>query len=351
MGIIRLFLAVIVINSHYDYADWSLITGHEAVQCFFVISGFYMALVLDRKYTDTLSFYRGRFNRLFPMYAVALFLSLFLLFIFDMHYTTTRAQMLEMLQNPIAAITMAWWSFIVVGQELIFTFAPVPPDGLAFVGNGYHSLWEYAPLIQTWSLSLEIVFYALAPFLVRLRTNVLFMIALASLLLNSFVWWYFGHAQAIFFKRFAPTELWLFVAGIISYRLYRRLGKERSRFDMVFFFCLVGVVGCLGFQNYSWHRPLELAFLLVVAMPFCFRAFWKSEADQFWGRVTYPLYLLHLFVLTPLEKNETELPFIVVVLVCVVLSMAAHLFIELRLERCVARQAFFNPLRFTVART
>jgi peptidoglycan/LPS O-acetylase OafA/YrhL len=42
------------------------------VQAFFIISGFYMTLVLGGKYADTRLFYTNRMLRIFPSYLVML---------------------------------------------------------------------------------------------------------------------------------------------------------------------------------------------------------------------------------------------------------------------------------------
>lgn len=57
MGLARLLLALSVVLAHLPVLLGPLVNGHVAVQGFFIISGFYMALILDSKYhTDK----RGR---------------------------------------------------------------------------------------------------------------------------------------------------------------------------------------------------------------------------------------------------------------------------------------------------
>ena len=67
MGIIRLLLALAVLLAHVENAPAFLlrfIPGSLAVQCFYIISGFYMALVLNGKYSSKRDFYFNRFLRL-----------------------------------------------------------------------------------------------------------------------------------------------------------------------------------------------------------------------------------------------------------------------------------------------
>ena len=57
MGVLRCLLALSVLLVH-DLDGWfKLIDGVAAVQCFYLISGFYMALVLNERYANVGSFY------------------------------------------------------------------------------------------------------------------------------------------------------------------------------------------------------------------------------------------------------------------------------------------------------
>src|SRR5689334_17258530 len=72
MGIIRFILALSVALWHVPQAPLKLVYAAPAVLGFFIISGFYMAMVLTEKYKDARSFYVARFWRLYPAYAAML---------------------------------------------------------------------------------------------------------------------------------------------------------------------------------------------------------------------------------------------------------------------------------------
>lgn len=80
MGTLRLLLALAVVLFHsgpfvFTGSDW--VGGIVAVEGFFVVSGFYMALVLHQRYGGRLrDFYANRLLRLFPLYWAALALYL-----------------------------------------------------------------------------------------------------------------------------------------------------------------------------------------------------------------------------------------------------------------------------------
>src|SRR5690242_478511 len=68
MGILRLYLSLCVVADHSgSIFPWSIHDGSEAVQIFFIISGFYMAMVY-RKYASVYEFYISRFLRIFIPY-------------------------------------------------------------------------------------------------------------------------------------------------------------------------------------------------------------------------------------------------------------------------------------------
>src|SRR5262245_24943622 len=74
MGVLRCLLALSVLLVHDADGWFKLIDGVAAVQCFFVISGFYMALVLNERYAQLGSFYANRALRLLPTYWAVLLL-------------------------------------------------------------------------------------------------------------------------------------------------------------------------------------------------------------------------------------------------------------------------------------
>jgi peptidoglycan/LPS O-acetylase OafA/YrhL len=73
MGFLRLYLAVCVLVGHANSPifPWTIHNGEEAVEIFFMISGFYMSLVAP-KYSSVKQFYVSRFLRIFFPYWVAL---------------------------------------------------------------------------------------------------------------------------------------------------------------------------------------------------------------------------------------------------------------------------------------
>src|SRR5262245_37870067 len=87
MGLFRFLLALSVIAAHTKPAPTIFpFFGGEGVTpvlLFFVISGFYMAMIVEEKYASNLQeFYENRFLRLFPIYwtLLGIFVSLCLIY-------------------------------------------------------------------------------------------------------------------------------------------------------------------------------------------------------------------------------------------------------------------------------
>jgi len=80
MGILRVLLALFVLIAHVNAPAWlKVASGAQAVQLFYINSGFYMTLVLSGKYRGAggrMRFWLSRFFRLWLAYAAVLVLTL-----------------------------------------------------------------------------------------------------------------------------------------------------------------------------------------------------------------------------------------------------------------------------------
>src|SRR5687767_10319648 len=81
MGIIRFLLAASVVLAHAGpISGFTLVDSDVAVKAFYIISGFYMALILNEKYIDSNNSYSlfitNRFLRIYPLYWIVLLLTI-----------------------------------------------------------------------------------------------------------------------------------------------------------------------------------------------------------------------------------------------------------------------------------
>ena len=89
MGAIRILLAIIVLLNHSGFL-LNVFDAGLAVETFFIVSGFYMALILNEKYIGKNNSYKlfisNRFLKLYPIYWVVLVLSL----MFELSYLAIK---------------------------------------------------------------------------------------------------------------------------------------------------------------------------------------------------------------------------------------------------------------------
>lgn len=304
MGIIRLLLAIAVCNSHFELTALPMVDGHEAVLSFFAVSGFYMAMILDTRNYCARDFYKSRLHGLYPIYIFAVAVSALLLFTLDIHPLVSRKQMLSVLADPAGFFLVIWTTFCTLGQELLFSLDFSNSGHLYFISKEMHSLYNVAFLVQGWSLSLETVFYLIAPFLVLRGDRSIFILSCISLIfrisiVNSSL------ADQSFFLRFFPADFWLFGFGILSYRFHRSLSEKACLIDCMAFVLLTVLVMTAGFAGKK-VEPFLLPVSTIILQPYIFRLLKNVLVDRVIGKITYPFYLLHYTVIGLFEEYSDD---------------------------------------------
>lgn len=155
MGVLRLLLAISVVNGHFSIFNSTLfVNAGVAVFAFFVISGFYMAMVINEKYA-ALRMWRRRFLlnralRLMPVYFVILFSFL----LFQRLYSSSDQISDYVASAPGWQGLLVLLNFTIVGQDV---FMWLRDTGAISVGNSVLNQ-------PAWSVASEILFYAVAAF-------------------------------------------------------------------------------------------------------------------------------------------------------------------------------------------
>lgn len=286
----------------------TLVGGVEAVEMFFMISGFYMALILNEKYTGQGSFYlfiTNRILRIFPVYWVVLLMTLFVCVLG--YFVQGKGGRLESFLhyapdiNGYLLVMSILSNFLIIGQDWLLL---LDIDG---------SQWQFAkrldltePAIatdflivpQAWTLGIELTFYLMAPFLVRLRAWLILALLVGTLALRV----YFKNAgmwEDPWNYRFFPFELGFFLVGCLGYKAYCYMKKANlGYFPRVAFFAVVFFV--FGYQFFPEFEVKRLFFYMVVALllPFVFIFTKNNKFDRDLGELSYPVYLVHIFVIT-----------------------------------------------------
>lgn len=301
MGMIRVALALAVLLTHLPVASFKFMGGGLAVQGFFIVSGFYMALVLDGKYSDRSLFYSNRLLRLLPTYFVMMALCALALFGFGISATASPQTFAEAFAHPATALILGFENLALVGQELLYWFR-LDAEGLSFDASGAQPTetssvaWQALLVPQSWSLSMELMFYALAPFLARLGWRSLVLIAAGSIALRLAGYW-LPVDYGIWQGRFFPTALFLFVFGILAQRALPLALRTPLKMRGLITAATLGLIICLPMLGLPNEGARWMMYAVIAcATPFIFSAFKDYSFDRWIGDLSYPMYLCHLLV-------------------------------------------------------
>lgn len=323
MGSLRLFLALSVALTHFGMPP-GFPTSDIAVQSFFAISGFYMALVLNEKYPpgSYWLFISNRLLRLWPTYFVIMCLS----FAISDNWRPVASL------DPVSFVYYAASQIFIVGQEIYF-YLPVSHGTLGFTlhpGAMPNLLYKLAPVPQAWTLGLEIYFYLLAPFVVRRGPVVISAIIAASILLRVTM-------LALDFSgdpwshRFFPSELALFLTGSLGYYAYAAHSEaQRRQVYLLLSIAAILLLVCLAISKWDgvWRlASLALLGAVMIGTPRLFELTKSMAWDRYLGELSYPLYICHFltgWILLP-ENASGAIP---AILLSLALSTQLYRWIE-----------------------
>jgi len=340
MGILRLFLALSVIAGHAGTTilGFNGIGAWYAVNLFFIISGFYMAMVLNEKYkeTDPIHFYKSRIFRLFPVYYVGLLISLIVSFgviadFFDR--LSIGAKIFFLIQN-----------LFIFGQDLSYLIC------VKTISNECANPIALTINPPAWSLAVELGFYLLAPFVLKSAKKTFMYVLFGCIYLVSINSLTFPLASLGFIR---PVESYafnyylyassfvFFGGGALAYHLY----KEKVQ---VHYFAALGTILLLSFTQTImpfWHL-----FFICLAIPPLFNYTAKNKLDRVIGELSYPAYILHfpiLLFLRPYAAHLTErfsyisLGTIVAIVSCL-FGLLLYFFLEKRIDNYRNSESFFH---------
>lgn len=295
MGLVRFFLALVVANVHFE----AIVTKPDgtagipslallgmnsvyAVFFFYTISGFLITYTLTRNYerslAGTLAFYRNRFIRIFSLYwpLAAIALALFPGAWAD--FTTG---------SPLDRFT----NIFLLGADWNVAFGRYPADNWNALLGGLH---------PAWTLGAELMFYVLAPFLVR-SWRMVAVLLLASLLVRAGAVQLTGpRLNETWAYYFAPSTFLFFMAGQgVCLAAERWAWLRRPAVGCT---ALAAVLAVLLLRQdkglIDVTRLWVSAPLFALALPGFFEATKRNAVLNYFGDLSYPIYLTHVFTVT-----------------------------------------------------
>ena len=312
MGFLRLLLAISVITAHCGpIFGFTLIGGSTAVQAFYIISGFYMSLILNEKYIGRNDSYKlfisNRLLRLYPVYWAVLIIILswsLILFLKTGHPYYTFG-LFEQYRNSMSFSSYCFLVFtniFLVGQDLVMFLGLNVHTGNLFFAKDFSltdpKLFSFLFVPQAWTIGVEMTFYLFAPFLVRRSPRVIGAIMALSLL-SAFWIHHAGLPEDPWLQRFLPTQLVFFLAGNLCYRAYKKIENVEIKKFYLFAITMILVLFTLFFYKIAFpKKTLAYFIVLAAALPFIFKYSKRVKFDNKIGELSYPVYISHWFVYT-----------------------------------------------------
>ena len=217
MGIIRLLLATSVVLFHSGIpSGYNIANSNVAVFSFFVISGFYMAFILDKKYKgpgSLLLFFSNRFLRIFPLYWTILLITLgFVLIKLFLHLGTEDNAIIHYLRYSPNLLSPAFYKDLI--NLIIRNITLILSLDYFRVNNSQPG---YLLIPQAWTLQLELLFYLLVPFIMKMSKKI-FVVFLLIYLVGFFGFIVPNQLMSPTLTYIFLSNLIFFLLGIISYR-------------------------------------------------------------------------------------------------------------------------------------
>ena len=270
---------------------YPLSEGRIPVDLFIFLSGFLMLHLLWREQQSfdlrrILGFYLRRFFRIAPCFYVALFF-----------YVCLRGFYRHSLAD-------AEVHFGTLGSFTNYIVPIGTSDVLAHLGflHGLGQVKNTKIFGPAWTLSLEMQFYAVAPFLVYFMRRRPTLTLLAAFACNAAAWWWFGaydhlgHRGQHFFPSFLPDRLFLFCFGATACLCYT---DPTALHRWLLAACAVGSLVLFPLDSVLLCFALTAGLMLVFYAPASpIRFVQRLASSKFigWGaELSYSVYLAHQF--------------------------------------------------------
>jgi peptidoglycan/LPS O-acetylase OafA/YrhL len=353
LGVLRTILAIAVVVYHsFKIFGLRMCGGQVAVESFYMISGFYMALILNEKYIGLSNYKRfiaSRFVRIFPVYWFVLICALLLCIVgfygFNKPFYLWRFISNYGCLSGVAIFYFIFENIFVVGQDVLYFLVIDDSCKLSLSHHAFsfkHTGYQYLLVPQAWSISLEFMFYLIAPFLVTKKIKWQLLIVGIGISTKLF----FGYKYYLYYDpwsyRFFPFEIAFFMAGSLAYRYYCHI-KQKSisnyiAYSLLFLNCLWLFI----FGEIKGNETLKLVFFytfLLSSMPFIFKTFKDNKWDRNIGELSFSIYIGHHLLVSLFHSyffsNPLQLKYYgyVIVGLSIVLALILHQILVKPLER------------------
>jgi peptidoglycan/LPS O-acetylase OafA/YrhL len=316
MGLVRFLLAAGVILCHTsNIYGYSPLNGSLAVQCFYIFSGFYMTMVLKEKYSEKSSirtFYINRALKIYPTYWLVLLLAIiWSTFVFKLGYPGIIHQYQS--NWPLSNLTLFYLfiaNVLLLGLDWIFLFGL--KDGNMYFTSNFNNtrpaFYGFAFNSIAWTIGVELLFYLIAPFI--MRKNLFFIVLL--LLISLSIRLILAHNDLTFAPwdyMFFPTQLMFFMGGGISYHIYKKLKSKNLLLTIISGLYLLIILFYNDFFKDSYLKQVFLFVSTIAAIPCLFKITKSNKIDKYLGDLSYPMYISQSLIIMVTASKRFPKPF------------------------------------------
>jgi len=172
----------------------------------------------------------------------------------------------------------------------------------AFLGLLYQPAWTYLPF-GGWTVQVEMIFYALIPFLfikiTTLKRSILlfFLTTIGYMFLNQISSIFGKYNELISFYLILPSQLPMFFLGIILYFILIKQKTFQSGYFLWSIYLYTVIAICM---RYSWLPELYLVSIGLAGIIFSMAVrpipLLVNSVTKFYGKISYSLYLSHFLI-------------------------------------------------------
>ena len=286
-GLLRFILASAVILYHLSK---SIFLGYFAVGCFFILSGYWISLMFDKKYSKKQAslkvYYISRFWRLIPVFYIFSILGIVVNLFTHSHLFLH----LDKYQK----------ASVIVSNVIMLGYANI----------------KAKILVPAWSLDVEMQFYLIFPliaYFIKKNKSILSFAPAVFFLVAMFIIG-FNHS---FLLNTSLTYLYLFFIGIIVYQYKLHPGIKIEKVSLGIFIAIIlsqYLIPSLApyYRNgYSKYYTFLSLTLILFAIPSLINSVYRAsnEKDKFFGEMSFLIYLSHWVWIGPyniLIQNGTK---------------------------------------------
>ena len=261
--ILRAFAAINVVifhvigaSLHYKIPATSLLFmkdwGQNGVDIFFVISGFIMVYIQEKKNRNPLSFFKDRVQRIVPIYWLLTFIFCCIYFLLPKVFMGTEISLIEILTS------------------------------LFFISNWFG--YSYPVLMVGWTLELEMIFYLIFAFCLFFKNKILsyFLMSFLIIILSIFtrlnlimMEFLLGMICGYFYLNYKISfGFYFFIIGSLSLLLSIFVEYDVDRFfvwGIPSFFVVLGLLGMVQYKNkfleYLGNASYSIYLVQILAIP------------------------------------------------------------------------------------